>query len=100
MFINIHIYFFYSFFTGVNDSTHSENLLSKNHHGPRILVHPDTKDVDADKSYVTKLILGLGSAAISFIIICVAIAAIVVRCQKRGRARYNESTVEFSKLVE
>lgn len=51
---------------------------------------------------MTKLILGLGSAAISFITICIAIAAIVARCQKRGRElrHYDEPTVEFAKLVE
>uniref|UniRef100_A0A348G612 peptidylamidoglycolate lyase n=1 Tax=Odontomachus monticola TaxID=613454 RepID=A0A348G612_ODOMO len=91
----------YRFLQGVNDSTHSENLVSTNHRRPKILVHPDTKDADTEKSNMTKLILGLGSAAISFIIICVAIAAIVARCQKRGRAyHYDEATIEFSKLVE
>lgn len=75
--------------------------MSPSRHRPKILVHPDTKDADAEKSNTTKLILGLGSAAISFIIICVVIAAIVARCQKRGRAyHYDEATVEFSKLVE
>ncbi|XP_014468096.1 PREDICTED: peptidyl-alpha-hydroxyglycine alpha-amidating lyase 1 [Dinoponera quadriceps] len=74
----------YRFLQGVNDSTHSENLVSTNRRRPKILIHPDTKDADAEKSNMTKLILGLGSAAISFIIICVAIAAIVARCQKRG----------------
>lgn len=87
------------FFTGENDSMHSDNLLSTNRHRPRILVHPDTKDSNMEKSNVTRLILGLGSAAISFIIICIVIAAIVARCQKRGRAYYNDSTVELSKLV-
>ncbi|EFN75573.1 Peptidyl-alpha-hydroxyglycine alpha-amidating lyase 1 [Harpegnathos saltator] len=74
----------YRFLQGVNDSTHSENLVSTNHRRPKILIHPDTKDADTEKSNMTKMILGLGSLAISFLIICVAIAAIVARCQKRG----------------
>lgn len=51
---------------------------------PKLLIHPDTKDADIEKTNMTKLILGLGSAAISFITICIVIAAIVARCQKRG----------------
>lgn len=68
---------------------------------PKLLIHPDTKDADIEKTNMTKLILGLGSAAISFITICIVIAAIVARCQKRGRENhYDEPAVEFSKLVE
>ncbi|XP_024871261.1 peptidyl-alpha-hydroxyglycine alpha-amidating lyase 1-like [Temnothorax curvispinosus] len=60
------------------------NSQSAKQHQPKILTHPDTKDADTEKTNITKLILGLGSAAISFITICIAIAAIVARCQKRG----------------
>ncbi|XP_029156465.1 peptidyl-alpha-hydroxyglycine alpha-amidating lyase 1-like isoform X2 [Nylanderia fulva] len=74
----------YRFLQGVNDSVHLEDSQSIKRHRPKILVHPDTKDADIEKTNMTKLILGLGSAAISFITICVAIAAIVARCQKRG----------------
>ncbi|KAL6427424.1 hypothetical protein ACFW04_008750 [Cataglyphis niger] len=74
----------YRFLQGVNDSTPVEDSQSIKRHRPKILVHPDTKDVDIEKTNMTKLILGLGSAAISFITICVAIAAIVARYQKRG----------------
>ncbi|XP_050463567.1 peptidyl-alpha-hydroxyglycine alpha-amidating lyase 1-like [Cataglyphis hispanica] len=92
----------YRFLQGVNDSTPAEDSQSIKRHRPKILVHPDTKDADIGKTNMTKLILGLGSAAISFITICVAIAAIVARCQKRGREtryHYDEPIVEFSKLV-
>ncbi|KAM0725696.1 Peptidyl-alpha-hydroxyglycine alpha-amidating lyase 1 [Formica fusca] len=74
----------YRFLQGVNDSIHVEDSQSIKRQRPKILVHPDTKDADIGKTNMTKLILGLGSAAISFITICVAIAAIVARCQKRG----------------
>ncbi|XP_072752956.1 peptidyl-alpha-hydroxyglycine alpha-amidating lyase 1 isoform X2 [Anoplolepis gracilipes] len=79
----------YRFLQGVNDSMHAEELQhiksqSIKQHRSKILVHPDTKDADNGKTNMTKLILGLGSAAVSFITICVAIAAIVARCQKRG----------------
>lgn len=79
-----------------------EDSQSAKQRRPKILIHPDTKDADIEKTNMIKLILGLGSAAISFITICVVIAAIVARYQKRGRAtRYNfdEPTVEFSKLM-
>ncbi|XP_011879380.1 PREDICTED: peptidyl-alpha-hydroxyglycine alpha-amidating lyase 1 [Vollenhovia emeryi] len=68
----------YRFLRGVNNSQ------SAKRHQPKILVHPDTKDDDIEKTNATKLILSLGSAAISFITLCIAIAAIVARCQKRG----------------
>lgn len=77
-------------------------MQSIKQHRSKILVQPDTKDADIGKTNMTKLILGLGSAAVSFITICVAIAAIVARCQKRGRKTryYDEPAVEFSKLVQ
>lgn len=56
-----------------------------------------------EKTNMTKLILGLGSAAVFFITICVAIAATIARCQKRGRKaryHYDEPAIEFSKLVQ
>lgn len=90
-------------FSGVNESARLEDAQSAKRHRPKILVHPDTKDIDVEKTNVTKLILGLGSAAVFFITMCVVIAAIVARCQKRGRARrrqYDEPIVEFSKLVD
>ncbi|KMQ96680.1 peptidyl-alpha-hydroxyglycine alpha-amidating lyase 1 [Lasius niger] len=92
----------YRFLQDVNNSVHLEDSQSIKRHRPKILVHPDTKDADIEKTNVTKLILGLGSAAVSFITICVAIAAIVARCQKRGRETryYDEPPIEFSKLVE
>jgi len=81
----------------------SDNLQSVKQHRSKVLIHPDTKDANIEKTNMTKLILGLGSAAVSFITICIAIAAIVARCQKRGRGtrrHYDEPAVEFSKLVE
>lgn len=92
----------YKFLQGVNDSTHVEDSQSIKQHRSKILIQPDTKDADIGKTNMTKLILGLGSAAVSFITICVAIAAIVARCQKRGRKTryYDEPAVEFSKLVQ
>lgn len=86
----------YRFLQGVNNSQSAKRQKSK------ILIHPDTTDIDIEKTNATKLILGLGSAAISFITICIVIAAIVARCQKRGRKtrHHDESPVEFSKLVE
>ncbi|XP_039307566.1 peptidyl-alpha-hydroxyglycine alpha-amidating lyase 1 isoform X2 [Solenopsis invicta] len=86
----------YRFLQGVNNSQ------SAKRHQSKILIHPDTQDTDIEKTNVTKLILSLGSAAVSFITICIAIAAIVARCQKRGRRtrHYDEPAVEFSKLVE
>ncbi|EFN62923.1 Peptidyl-alpha-hydroxyglycine alpha-amidating lyase 1 [Camponotus floridanus] len=74
----------YKFLQGVNDSTHVEDSQSIKQHRSKILIQPDTKDADIGKTNMTKLILGLGSAAVSFVTICVAIAAIVARCQKRG----------------
>ncbi|XP_070164966.1 peptidyl-alpha-hydroxyglycine alpha-amidating lyase 1 [Polyergus mexicanus] len=74
----------YRFLQGVNNSIHVEDSQSIKLQRPKILVHPDTKDADIGKTNMTKLILGLGSAAISFITICIAIAAILARCQKRG----------------
>ncbi|XP_011640878.1 peptidyl-alpha-hydroxyglycine alpha-amidating lyase 1 [Pogonomyrmex barbatus] len=74
----------YRFLQAVNDSTRSEDSQSAKRHQPKILIHPDTKDTDIEKTNMTKMILGLGSAAISFITMCIAIAAIVARCQKRG----------------
>lgn len=71
----------YRFLQGVNNS---DNSQSTKRHQPKILIHPDAKDADIEKTNMTKLILGLGSAAISFITICIVIAAIVARCQKRG----------------
>lgn len=78
-------------------------MQSTRRHQSNILIHPDTKDTDIEKTNMTKLILGLGSAAVSFITICIVIAAIVAKCQKRGREtrhHYDEPAVEFSKLVE
>lgn len=74
----------YRFLQGVNDSTHVEDSQSIKQHRSKILVHPDTTDADMEKTNMTKLILGLGSAAVFFITICVAIAATIARCQKRG----------------
>jgi len=82
---------------GVNNS----NSQSAKRHQHQILIHPDTENADIEKTNMTKLILGLGSAVVSFITICIAIAAIVARCQKRGRKiRHDEPVVEFSKLIE
>lgn len=95
MILYLNVYLF--LFLGVNNSQSLKRQKST------ILIHPDTTDIDIEKTNATKLILSLGSAAISFITICIAIAAIVARCQKRGtktRRRYDESPIEFSKLVE
>ncbi|KYQ52011.1 Peptidyl-alpha-hydroxyglycine alpha-amidating lyase 1 [Trachymyrmex zeteki] len=75
----------YRFLQGVNSSNNSQSAKRHQH---QILIHPDTEDADTEKTNMTKLILGLGSAAVSFITICIAIAAIVARCQKRGYLRY------------
>ncbi|XP_012217626.2 peptidyl-alpha-hydroxyglycine alpha-amidating lyase 1 [Linepithema humile] len=74
----------YRFLQDVNDSMYFEDSQSTKQRRPKILIHPDTKDTDIEKTDMIKLILGLGSAAISFITICVVIAAIVARYQKRG----------------
>jgi hypothetical protein len=68
------------YFSGVNESgvnAHLKDAQSAKRRRPKILVHPDTKDIDIEKNNMTKLILGLGSAAVFFITICVVIAAIV-----------------------
>ncbi|KAK0162323.1 hypothetical protein PV327_008669 [Microctonus hyperodae] len=49
----------------------------------------------------TTLILTLVISTLLIIGLCVVIAAVIVRCQKRGRSSLlNESSVEFRKLVE
>lgn len=99
---NFYINISSSLFLGTNESKHSE-ISSAKRHRTNILVHPETTDDDDEKNNMTKWILGLGSATISFIIICVVIAAIVARCQKRGRktrSYYDVPSFEMSKLVE
>lgn len=103
-FLNILLYLniILLFFLDVNDSMHFEDSLPAKQLRPKVLIHPDTKDADNAKTYTIKVTLSLGSAAILFITLCVAIAAIIARYQKRGRkTKYNfdEPTVEFSKLI-
>ncbi|RLU25558.1 hypothetical protein DMN91_001714 [Ooceraea biroi] len=102
----------YRFLQAVNDSANLQDAQSAKRHRPEVLVHPDTKDVDVEKINVTKLILGLGSAAVFFITICIVIAAIVARREnfklssllesRRGRSykflEKRPNTRDFSKL--
>ncbi|KAL0134562.1 hypothetical protein PUN28_001391 [Cardiocondyla obscurior] len=68
----------YRFLQAVNNSLSAKRYRSK------ILVHPDTENTNIEKTNATKLILTLGSAAVSFITTCIAIAAIIARCPKKG----------------
>lgn len=70
------------------------------HHEPAPLTGSDIYYSSGGTTTAT-LVLSLVTAAVIFIALCVAIAAVVARCQKRGRLfQYDESAVEFSKLVE
>lgn len=70
------------------------------HHEPAPLTDKDINNLSGGTTTAT-LVLSLVTAAVIFIALCIAIAAVVARCQKRGRLfQYDESAVEFSKLVE
>lgn len=70
------------------------------HHEPAPLMDRAINNLSGGTTTAT-LVLSLVTAAVIFIAFCIAIAAVVARCQKRGRLfQYDESAVEFSKLVE
>lgn len=70
------------------------------HHEPAPLTDSDMNNPTGGTTTAT-LVLSLVTAAVIFIALCIAIAAVLARCQKRGRLfQYDESAVEFSKLVE
>lgn len=65
------------------------------------LTDTNSDNLSSGGTTTATLVLSLVTAAVIFIALCVAIAAVVARCQKRGRLfQYDESAVEFSKLVE
>lgn len=67
--------------------------------------HQPLTDI-GDKDNITPntavLVLSIITTAVTFIVLCLSVAAIVARCQKRGRILqdYDEGCVEFTKLVE
>lgn len=70
------------------------------HHERTPLTDSDISNTSGGTTTAT-LVLSLVTAAVIFIALCIAIAAVVAKCQKRGRLfQYDESAVEFSKLVE
>lgn len=76
-------------------------VRTNSHHEPAPLTDSNTNDPSTGGTTTATLVLSLVTAAVIFIALCVAIAAVVARCQKRGRLfQYDESAVEFSKLVE
>lgn len=92
----------YQFFQDINTSVQIGNFIvhANPHHEPAPLTDKDINNLSGGTTTAT-LVLSLVTAAVIFIALCIAIAAVVARCQKRGRLfQYDESAVEFSKLVE
>ncbi|OAD52889.1 Peptidyl-alpha-hydroxyglycine alpha-amidating lyase 1 [Eufriesea mexicana] len=92
----------YKFLQDTNASIQTGNSVAhvNPHHEPAPLTGSDIYYSSGGTTTAT-LVLSLVTAAVIFIALCVAIAAVVARCQKRGRLfQYDESAVEFSKLVE
>lgn len=90
-------------FSGINASvqTGKSEIKSKLRHEPAPLTDSNANNPTSGGTTTATLVLSLVTAAVIFIALCVAIAAVVARCQKRGRLfQYDESAVEFSKLVE
>lgn len=92
----------YKFLQNINTSVQTGNSMVRTnpHHEPAPLTDSDMNNPTGGTTTAT-LVLSLVTAAVIFIALCVAIAAVLARCQKRGRLfQYDESAVEFSKLVE
>lgn len=85
------------------NSTHDVNFTSVSRNTSGILMTKNDSMVNGSsvRGKATTLILTLVISTLLIIGLCVVIAAVIVRCQKRGRSSLmNESTVEFTKLVE
>lgn len=90
-------------FADINASMQTGSLVINTNarHEPSPLMDSNTNNPSTGGTTTAILVLSLVTAAVIFIVLCVTIAAVVARCQKRGRLfQYDESAVEFSKLVE
>ncbi|KOC68396.1 Peptidyl-alpha-hydroxyglycine alpha-amidating lyase 1 [Habropoda laboriosa] len=81
--LNIHVA--YKFLQDINASTRIGNSMvhTNPHHEPAPLTDSDISNSSGGTTTAT-LVLSLVTAAVIFIALCIAIAAVVARCQKRG----------------
>lgn len=86
------------------DETHSLDVTQESEHDTLPIGDLTNGSIDYSvrkEVTATTIILSLVTATVLLVALCVAIAAIVARCRKRGRFyRYDESEVEFKKLVQ
>ncbi|XP_016919183.1 peptidyl-alpha-hydroxyglycine alpha-amidating lyase 1 isoform X1 [Apis cerana] len=75
----------YQFFQDINTSVQIGNFIvhANPHHEPAPLTDKDINNLSGGTTTAT-LVLSLVTAAVIFIALCIAIAAVVARCQKRG----------------
>lgn len=100
--VELDLHKIYRFVQDVNASMQTDNSITRanSRHEPAPLTD-SSSNASTGGTTTAILILTLVTAAVIFIALCVSIAAIVARYQKRGRLfQYDESAVEFSKLVE
>ncbi|XP_031832415.2 peptidyl-alpha-hydroxyglycine alpha-amidating lyase 1 isoform X1 [Nomia melanderi] len=76
----------YKFSQGINASvqTGKSEIKSKPRHEPAPLTDSNANNPTSGGTTTATLVLSLVTAAVIFIALCVAIAAVVARCQKRG----------------
>ncbi|XP_078047552.1 uncharacterized protein LOC144475473 [Augochlora pura] len=76
----------YAFFPDINASVHTGKtvITTKARHELTTLTDSNTNDPSIGGTTTATLVLSLVTAAVIFIALCVAIAAVVARCQKRG----------------
>lgn len=91
----------YRFLQKSTDASKPENATrSSNRHPPAPLTDANTEDTTGTRTTMATLVLSLVTIAIILVTLCVATAAVIARCQKRGRSyKYEEANVEFRKLV-